>query len=525
MRTIFAAMAVAAVLTGALSAPAQATPPGPLPAVAVVPSPTPAPGTYHVTSRNLAVDGRVHVRGVIQIVDATSSVSASGVATPEVADAAYLLVGETGRIRLAGSLPTGVHSGATFDGTLAVARQAASTQATVDAATSNQTPLAIADATIVVQAETVAPTPMAHTFYVAVVGAYGSRYKSSSYSTTSVKTLTKRVSDYWKAQSGGAVSSITVKQVVHYSSSTSCSGGQASVSKWWSAAAKHLGHPSSFFAAGTGRHLVVLVPDGTSAGPCAAKLHFVGLASVGSGSTSGGFIQVIVGSSIGTPSLAHEFGHNISLAHADVQFCASETQAEASATDASTPPCTTSPYEDYYDVMGASMYGQSGIPSLSLPQKDRLGFVTGLTTVGAGSTVTTTINAVSLTSGLRGLKVIDPKDPTTTYWIEYRAPVGQDSSLAAYRNGFSVCKSNCSAAASAEYTSLYGAGVRVLKLNSSASPNETVAVGTPSASNARWHSLARTTGGTFTSMTGAVHVTVNSVTATSASVTVTVDGN
>jgi hypothetical protein len=481
------------------------------------------------------------VSGVLEIVEAESLPEAEGEAhVHEDEHSTYLVTDSGERIELTGSLPDEAVSGARFDGTIALTPQAseqldATPEVVADAsdepldendpanqellatASTEQVAMPVASGTVRPSTASAVQAPSTHRLYVAVVGAKGSKSTATSFTNAKVSALVSKVSKYWAAQSGGVVEAITVADSTRYTSATACTA--SSVQTWWQEAGKKFtDDPNAFFSGSTGNHLVVLLPDGSSAtGPCARTLGFTGLATVGQSSANGGYVFSIVGSSLDGATLAHEFGHNLSLRHANVATCAS-----TKVTEGTSSPCGVDSYLDLYDVMGATVVGQSTIPSLSLPSKQRLGFVTSedVTTVSlasgeADSSVTTVLSPIAASTGGRGLSVVDPISGDT-YWIEYRSVAGQDKGLRANKSSFTMKSSVGSG-----YSYSYGAGVRILKTNPDRkTAPETLVLAVPSTSSSKNRSLALEGSEGFSSVTGGVHIDVVRTSSSAATVTI-----
>lgn len=538
-----------ALVAGLMSATPAAAAPEVEPKLAAVAS-AESPATEQSTEsividdKKLADEPQVEVSGTLQIAEADSTLNADGtpVAGSEHHEVAFLLTDAGDTIALSGELPEEAVSGSTVEGTVAVSAEASEAldvasdvlaaatveplaasstdaQALLASASTQQVALPIAEATIVAPAETVVATPARHKFYVAIVRPSGSPISTTSTTSTAVRSLVSRVSKYWTAQSGGVIASIETASMVRYNSAYSCSQGTTSIRNMWTeAGSRFSSDPNSFFGDGSRRHLVVLTPDGSSAtGPCAAKLGFSGLATIGQSSASGGLIHSTVGSSLATATLAHEFGHNLSLGHANVALCANRDVVEAPGSG-----CVVNEYYDLYDVMGATVVGQSGVPSLSLPAKQRLGFIStdDVTTAaldgGGSETFTEVIRPISSTSGKRGFAITDPIT-NDSYWVELRSGTGQDSGLVANRDAFNVCITTCP---SWRYS--YGDGVRVLKQLADDTRQQTYAIAAPSTAKrgVTTRELALDSLDSFSTSSGGVHVDVNWVTPTAASVTV-----
>ena len=507
-----------------------------------------AEGPIVVANKSLADAPQLRVSGTIEVAEADATLNTDGTPVSGLAheEVAFLLTDTGESIQIEGELPEGAVSGSTLEGTVAVSASvnaqldvdasvlaAASTaplaesnsdaQAVLASASTEQVAMPIAMATIEAPVEAVVATSASHKFYVAVVRPKGSPYSASSPSSTSVKALVSRVSKYWATQSGGVVSSISTSAITRYTSAFSCSNGTSSISSMWSEAAKKFSSdPNAFFSGDTRRHLVVLTPDGSTAeGWCAKQLGFSGLGTIGQSSASGGRIQSTVGSSGAAATLAHEFGHNLSLGHANVELCANSAVVEAPGAG-----CVINEYYDLYDVMGATVIGQSSVPSLSLPARQRLGFIADadVATVALDgapeSTTTHIIRPIASTSGLRGFSIADPITGEN-YWVELRTGIGYDRGLVANRDAFNVCVTTCP---SWRYS--YGDGVRILK-QSVTEPRETHVIAAPATIKraVKTRELALDSLDSFSSDSGGVHVDVNWVTSTAASVSVRLTGS
>jgi hypothetical protein len=148
----------------------------------------------------------------------------------------------------------------------------------------------------------------------------------------------------------------------------------------------------------------------------------------GLGSVGGNPSQAWINGDFQLMVLGHEMGHNLGLYHAHSMDCR---------TSPIVAPCTTSEYGDTIDMMG-------GAPGhFNAFMKERLGWIgygssPALTTVQSGGTYWLEPFESPSAGGSKALKILKSVDPATGartwYYVEFRRASGFDSFLSSYPN-------------------------------------------------------------------------------------------
>jgi len=311
-------------------------------------------------------------------------------------------------------------------------------------------------------------------------------------------------STYWSAQSGGKITFALQGTVPWYKSAYSCETSTTSNQIWADAATKASNQLGYVDAQNT--HLVLFFPEAVGTN-CSSGA--IGLASVGASTNSGGVVwSAGTDSNIGKSTLSHELGHNLSYGHANWADCDTATPQPGAA---GTTGCTIRNYGDILDVMGFGITQFTG-GTLSAPHAIRSGIWddSAFAIAASNTTQSYTLNAVSSNSGLRSVIVED--NLGVNYFVEFRNYTGSD---AQYSVGAGQCNTSwCLPAQN---------GVRILRLAAN-SWNGGIKGG--------WgdddYLIGRTVGGVkrvnYTAgesfSTGGISITVSSMTATTATVSV-----
>ena len=315
-------------------------------------------------------------------------------------------------VPIRGRVPSAARTGAVFDGRLAVpadvlgtlaARGESGRAAALRVVDRRDLTLDVVGAPTITQPRAAqAPTPTIHPQFVAAMSNKGTLQ-------TDLQLLAhvSTVGDYWKAQSNGAIAGITVPgTVTHYSSSAATADcGLGSDFFQVVQEAEGLFPTMNLFTSPD--QLVIFVPDSCTSG------GVVGEGTIGDSFASGGALVVKATDAI-EGTYAHETGHNYGFEHANARVQGSSLE-----------------YYGVYDVMGFALTGFNQLTALSTPYRVFQGITdTGeIRDVQAGTStvqVTTTLLPRSGDTGVRSVRVVDP-DTGDPLYLDYRSGTGQDT--------------------------------------------------------------------------------------------------
>jgi putative cell wall-binding protein len=355
-----------------------------------------------------------------------------------------------------------------------------------------------------------------HTADIAIVAPNGSSGSTTFISSAEATSVVKQAGAYWKTQTNNQVNSMTVNTTIpKYKSNKTCSD----LHGIWDEAAQKFGHlDKSYYLYEGSHHLIVIVPagcGGTGFGSMGAYGNPVNTANGGivwMSSTGGNNVDV----------LSHELGHNLGLNHSNTHKCPTATMPEGvlnTATGAFSDNCVDQAYGDGYDVMasaraayynGVVIYNKKPT-ALNATHKTILGTLSSgevqnvtLPSTTTGIKTTASIASTGALSGLKNLKVTDPKTGQV-YFVEYRGGKGMDGG------------------------SLYELGVlnqvgidKGVRVTTTRADGTSIVLLTPDDKSVDGRKQYLKAGQTLKTRSGGITILVNSITDTSASVSVTV---
>lgn len=240
-----------------------------------------------------------------------------------------------------------------------------------------------------------------HRIYLANVG-----NKPTGVSSVKMRAAIEKASAYWERESKGKVDFILAAEGSFDYSGADDPGdlcGMRDPVRMWDEASKEL-YPTVNFGPSATNHIIIPLPSNCMPrGP-------LGMGSIGSGLNNGGGVVFSANPDSMVRTLAHEFGHNFGLYHANEE----------------TKPNHIHEYFNLYSVMGTSING-SGIPALDSAWKSQLGINGGdaLAVTPTAAKRTYTIAAQGNASGAQALAIKD-NACACTWHVEYRNGAGHD---------------------------------------------------------------------------------------------------
>jgi hypothetical protein len=263
------------------------------------------------------------------------------------------------------------------------------------------------------------PTPVAHRVYVVAPTNLGTFASTDDQLLAQVEAA----ASYWEDESDGSISDMVVPDAIsryHAVVATDLNncGLDGEFFPVLEEAAEHF--PAADFYSGTDL-LVLLAPS------LCTSTSYLGRALLGDGLSSGGVQVTVAEPDFVVGTLAHEWGHNFGLHHANLGPCdAYDCIGE---------------YDNLYNVMGRSTApDHNRLTALSTAYRSIAGVVAPgevaelpFPETGGAVTRSFTLSPRSEESGQRAVRVVEP-DTGEDVYVEYRSGGGQDA-LSAYARG------------------------------------------------------------------------------------------
>ncbi|WP_138444006.1 LGFP repeat-containing protein [Sinomonas susongensis] len=313
---------------------------------------------------------------------------------------------------------------------------------------------------------------------------------NATYDSTALNNSFQSAHDYWQTVSAGHITLNLARTVQGMSINLSSTADFSSITN---AVAANLGWSDA-----PDKVLMVMIPNANvSVSGVSGALGVTWQMGNALGDEYGRIVLAQQSSFTG-PVMTHELGHIQGLGHSNILQCtdgAMDSQIVGSAF--SDPACSSREYGNNNSIMGISQYSWPYLDSV-LFQYGGFGNGNEIQDVGtAGTARTYTLTPWAGTGASRGVKFTDPATGEV-YSLQYKAPVGYDAPTATSGNQ----------------------GIQILKTDIDPAESLLIPPSTKPYSGYYSYSLSWQPGQTFTT-DGGTQVTVNSVSSSSATVTIT----
>lgn len=255
----------------------------------------------------------------------------------------------------------------------------------------------------------------------AYVGTIGSQASDGVDADDLASDIAGQVAPYWGESTGGEIDFAmaawgAAPAYTGWGSTATCTDTQLTNLLDWIAGVAGMDE-----AYGTGEHGVLYTP-------VLAACEFASISYIDDGGTT--WING-TGDDPRWVSIAHEFGHTLTLGDSDTRILCKRTAGNLpTRADGTSAECTDGVQGDAYDVMGFRTEGLPGV--LNGAQLDALGLLTDANSIQAEGSGTVLLAPVG---GLTGQRFLVIETNLVTYYVEYREPVGRDADLATGKYG------------------------------------------------------------------------------------------